>query len=247
MSGSCYISGSCRYNSRMIATSVHWAFRGLPLVALLVSAYLTWTTLQQADVVGCGMASVVDCDEVLTSKWSRWFGIPVGMLGLVVYALLFGCSWFLIVDEFEPGRSRYPWMASLALSLTAAASGIWFIGLQAFSIQSFCIYCLAVHVCGIATAILLWLNLPSGDESQDFAQMGAMLGVQAPGAGMGGFADEEWAVLTRSDLYVSTGIAVAGLLVLTIGQFLTSEPESTLGGDGNSQGGCRGVGRRLAK
>ena len=209
----------------MNASTAHWAIRALTLVALLVSAYLTWTSFQPVDIACTGAS---DCDDVLASKWSRWFNIPVSLLGLLAYATLFGCSWFLAVDEFEPRRSRIVWIIVLAMGFTAAASGIWFIALQAVAIGSFCVYCLTIHMCGFACAVLLLLNLPSAGESDDFSHMSAMLGVPASGASMGGLVDDEEQVLVRSDYYISAAVAVAGLLMLTIGQAVSSEPESEM-------------------
>src|SRR5262252_6385242 len=45
--------------------------------AMLISGYLAINSLSNGGIPGCGPGG--GCDEVLHSRWSRWFGIPVSI------------------------------------------------------------------------------------------------------------------------------------------------------------------------
>lgn len=126
----------------------------LAFVALGVSSYLTWATWQKSTVVGCTGASLVDCDEVLSSSGSTWLGIPVSLLGAITYLGILAVVW--------PAVLRGGWLmtALLTLAMMAAGAGVWFIVSQAFIVQHFCMYCMTVHVCGllICTAATLLIR-----------------------------------------------------------------------------------------
>src|SRR4051794_41767382 len=56
--------------------AVRWTFRVLAWLAFGVASYLAWHAMTQTAVAGCGMGSAPGCDEVLTSSWSKWLGLP---------------------------------------------------------------------------------------------------------------------------------------------------------------------------
>jgi uncharacterized membrane protein/protein-disulfide isomerase len=120
----------------------------LALVALGVSSYLTWVAWQQSTVAGCTGGALVDCDEVLSSSASKWLGIPVSMLGAALYTGILAVVW--------PATMRGGWLmtALLTLAMMAAGAGVWFVGNQAFVVQHFCLYCMAVHSCGLVICVL---------------------------------------------------------------------------------------------
>ncbi len=106
----------------------------------LVSAYLLYLKLsgQISSVVGCGQGS--GCENVLGSRWSQWFGIPVSALSAVFYA-------GLLAMTYKPTKSV---MTMAALVLVGVAA--WFMGLQVFIIKEFCPWCFATHCIGLVTA-----------------------------------------------------------------------------------------------
>ena len=131
--------------------------RILALVALALSVYITWTSINQsAQLAGCGEGS--GCDAVLQTKWSSWFGIPVSFAGLIVYSAIF------ILTFFASAEKPLTWLVLVFLSVLASASGLWFMGLQTFLIKSYCIYCTAVHLCGIVITILVLRTIPIQQE-----------------------------------------------------------------------------------
>jgi|GEM_PF-261924 len=118
-------------------------------IAALISAWLVYQSLQSGPVPGCTDG---DCGVVLSSKWAKVFGIPVGLFGSLTY-LAFA---FLAARPFRPDQHRTR-IAAAALLLLIPAAGLWFAGLQLFVIHAFCKWCSATHAIATAGAILMAL------------------------------------------------------------------------------------------
>lgn len=110
-----------------------------------ISAYLFAMKLtgEISSVVGCGGTG--GCANVLGSQWSQWFLIPVSAISAAFYLGVIGLT-------FKRSKAL---LTSSAVLLIGAA--VWFMGLQAFVIKSFCPWCFATHLVGLATATaILW-------------------------------------------------------------------------------------------
>ncbi|HEY4491522.1 MAG TPA: vitamin K epoxide reductase family protein, partial [Acidobacteriota bacterium] len=106
----------------------------LSLVALLLSAYVFWTTARGSNLAGCGEGS--SCEEVLQTQWSSVLGLPVSLGAVFVYAAILVTSRRLARMD-----SLLSWRVLLFLGTLAAGSGLWFLGLQLFLIHSLCYFC----------------------------------------------------------------------------------------------------------
>ncbi len=120
------------------------ALRLLAIGGLLLSG---WLLFQKATgnityLVGCGAGS--GCANVLGSRWSQWFFIPVTAFSFLLYAAL-------IFLTFRPRRTPL-----LAVGTCLAGAALWFGIVQAFILKSFCPWCLAAHGIGLACAILVF-------------------------------------------------------------------------------------------
>ena len=152
-----------------IAKVYAWAIAGLALIALVLSAYLTWTTWQASEVVGCSGSSATDCDAVLTSPWSKWLGLPVSLFGTLTYLIILAVLW--------PAAKRPRGWAEtvlLTLALLAAGAAIWFVLVQMIFIGSYCPFCMTVHFCGCTIAVLTILKIRSNPDVANYDQMGGI-------------------------------------------------------------------------
>ncbi|NOZ41342.1 MAG: thioredoxin domain-containing protein [Planctomycetes bacterium] len=189
-------------------------------IALGVSAYLTWVTWQSGTVVGCTAESLLDCDDVLASRWSKWFGLPVSLLGGLTYLAILGLCW--------PAAHRPNGVAMsglFALALLAAGAAVWFVGLQTIQLQSFCMYCLTVHCCGLVVGVLTLLLYVDKSGSHDYDQMRSLLGVADAD-----FEDDVTETAqgpSATQLLASLLFAAVGLAALMGGQLL-SVPDETM-------------------
>jgi uncharacterized membrane protein len=85
------------------------------------------------------------CDDVLTSRWSRAAGLPVALGGLAVYGTILVLGLMAGTRSFNESRALGTVLAGAAL--LAAFSGLWFTGLQIFTLGAYCYYCLGIHLC----------------------------------------------------------------------------------------------------
>jgi uncharacterized membrane protein len=121
----------------------------LATVALSVSSYLLW--LGKDAAAGCGNSVLLDCESVLSSRWSQWMHISVSAPAVLLYAGLLAAALVLLCAKSEVLQRRAT-SSVLLLSLLAGGAGLWFVGLQLFSLSGFCPYCLTVHACGLTLA-----------------------------------------------------------------------------------------------
>ena len=192
-----------------------WVIIGFSVVGLLISGYLTWTTMTASSVLGCN-GEGEGCSHVLTSTWSKWLGVPVSLFGLLTYVGILATAFFSTRDDQGWGPTLL-----LTLALTAAGSAAWFIGLQFIAIGEICWYCMAVHCCSLLicalTCVYLFVSRSSAPREE---QMSAFFGgAVSPEAQ---YEDNEVSGPVARPLLAS-GIASAGLVVLMAGQvFLNS-------------------------
>jgi uncharacterized membrane protein len=103
----------------------------------------------------CARGKLVDCHSVLTSKYSRVFGIPLSDVGVSYYAAILLLLASGAVATGAPGVWAIAGVAYVA-SLPAA---LILIAIQ-ISMRQLCTLCLAVHAVNAAAAMisLLWLR-----------------------------------------------------------------------------------------
>ncbi|MFO7893164.1 MAG: vitamin K epoxide reductase family protein [Longimicrobiales bacterium] len=124
-----------------------WAIPALAVVGLGVAAYLAVVEVTGADAV-CG--PVGNCNIVQQSPYARLLGVPIGVLGVVGYAVLLA-TWAagrLVPEARFAARSATWWMA-----LGATGFSIYLTFLEPFVIGASCAWCLTSAVA--ATLILV--------------------------------------------------------------------------------------------
>jgi uncharacterized membrane protein len=124
----------------------------LSLAGLFVSAYLYLFKLGKIGTLACGTGS---CETVQLSRWSRFAGIDVSLLGILGYSLLL----LLSLAALQPGFAVQRWPMRLMFLLTAA--GVLFTAyltyLELFVIHAICRWCVgsAVIILSIFLATIL--------------------------------------------------------------------------------------------
>ncbi|MBZ0294930.1 MAG: vitamin K epoxide reductase family protein, partial [Anaerolineae bacterium] len=130
----------------------------LPLVAVAglgVAAYLSYVELTLSDAV-CG--AVGDCNAVQQSAYAQIFGIPIGVIGMIGYAVI------LLVWLY--GRWSQDTRANdliLALALVGSVFSAYLTFLEPFFIGATCMWCLTSAVIML---LILWLAAPEQVEKQ---------------------------------------------------------------------------------
>lgn len=124
------------------------------LAGLGVATYLSYVETGGAEAV-CGV--VGDCNAVQASPYAVVFGVPVGVIGLVGYVLLFA-AWGL--GRFREGRVAALGRAGvLVMALGGVAFSAYLTFLEPFVIGAVCAWCLTSALTMLA---VLWLSAPAG-------------------------------------------------------------------------------------
>lgn len=197
---------------------IGWTIRTLALVALAAASYLAGVSLiSGAAVAGCGGLPAVDCQHVLTSRWARWLGVPVSYPAVGVYGLLALASFFV-----GPTRSLSVRRAArfflVLLAALAAGSALWFLILLVFVLGKVCVFCFAVHLCGLTIGILLVIHPPVHRRRYSPEWLGALrtcMGMPTSSA-----PKEPAQTLTLQAVLTAAGLGLMGVGVLIAGQLL---------------------------
>jgi hypothetical protein len=122
----------------------------LALAGLAVAVYLTFVETSGLEAV-CG--PVGDCNAVQQSKWAEVLGTPVGLIGVVGYAVVI-VSWAVA----RVGFGRLADWAGVALHIGAVAGtgfSMYLTFLEPFVIGATCMWCLSSAV---VVTVLMWLT-----------------------------------------------------------------------------------------
>jgi len=113
------------------------------------------STVNQA----CGNGQTSGCESVARSAWSSFAGLPVAAYGLVFYLSL---SLLLALALVAPPDLREP-MAGIVTALLALGLvvDLVLLGVQAFSIHAYCLFCIATYLLGAFALVALFPALRS--------------------------------------------------------------------------------------
>lgn len=98
-----------------------------------------------------------DCDAVIYSEYSRFFGIPVEILGLLYYGLVaVSYALFLVIPALA---SPLVVFSVLALTTAAFLFSLYLTFIQAFALKQWCAWCLmSAGLCTIIFATVLGVS-----------------------------------------------------------------------------------------
>jgi len=137
-------------NESLTGTWIH-IVRALLASAMAITGYLAFVSLSSEGATpGCGPDS--GCDQVLTSPWAYWLGIPVSLPGLALYGVFLLSTFSLKLNH--SGKARRSLNAQTVCAFSVLAAAIWFVGVQAFKIRAFCPYCCTAHLLASVASIL---------------------------------------------------------------------------------------------
>lgn len=118
-------------------------------VAAALAARMAISSLNGGGLAGCGPGS--GCDQVLSSKWAYFFGMPVSVGGLLAYVGLIASAIAGFGAKGLPGARA----GAVVLSGVAIAAALWFYALQLWAVKAFCVYCSVTHLLAAAGAVLI--------------------------------------------------------------------------------------------
>lgn len=126
---------------------------------LLLTLYIRRKKQKQETMV-CPFDS--DCDAVIYSEYSKFFGIPIEILGLFYYGTIAAAyALFLAFPELAPSSLVF---TVLTTTVAALLFSFYLIFLQAFAIKQWCTWCLA----SAGICVIIFASALAGSESRLF-------------------------------------------------------------------------------
>lgn len=129
-----------------------WAGIAILVIGIIGFADATYLTVEhfRGGIPPCGVAG---CEEVLTSEYAVVAGLPVALLGAVYYAIMA----ILALLFLDTKRELFLRIATF-FSIAGLLSSLWFVFVQAFLLNAYCLYCLfsaltSFVLFGIAVAV----------------------------------------------------------------------------------------------
>ncbi len=126
----------------------------LSLLGIGISVYLVYTHYAGINPV---CLPGTNCEVVLTSKYAQMWGIPLSVLGLLLYVGLGIASLWLLLP-----RTQHKGLAAIGhytLALSGTIFSLYLLYLEAFVIHDYCTWCLASLAVMLITLICSLANL----------------------------------------------------------------------------------------
>ena len=124
----------------------------MPWWGFLISAYLSFKILGGSDLNYCVTGK--DCDIVNNSVYSRIFGVPVSVIGLLGYILILAVSFYSFTK-------RKRWNLLFYIAVIGASFSLYLTYVEIFKIKAICSFCVASLLIILAILILLIIKKSS--------------------------------------------------------------------------------------
>ena len=136
----------------------------LALSGFFVALYLA---LYKLGYIGALTCSVGSCEQVNTSKWAMFLGLPVAMWGVGFYAVTFVAALIGLQERFADSRAVALGLA--ALCVWGVLFSLYLTYLELFVIHAVCQWCVvsAVIVTLMCIVSILDLRVGDGDEMSE--------------------------------------------------------------------------------
>lgn len=121
-------------------------------IGVVVSAYLTWVHYSGNLALCIGVGG---CESVQGSRFAIAGGVPVALIGLGGFALIFA----LAVLRLRHAPPVWADIAIFALSIAATAYVSYLTYIELFVIGAVCPWCVAVAVCAVLVLALVSVEL----------------------------------------------------------------------------------------
>jgi uncharacterized membrane protein/thiol-disulfide isomerase/thioredoxin len=115
------------------AAAPDWILLLLAVSGMLLSGYLTFTTLSDAALAFCDQGS--SCQLIQQSRWSRVLGVPLALWGFALYAVLAVLAWR------QPSRLQR-WRRLWLIALVGLVISLYLTLVGWIELAVFCVWCL---------------------------------------------------------------------------------------------------------
>lgn len=137
-------------------TRVAWGHIVLAALGIAFSIYAIWAHGQIAagGDAGCSINETFSCDEVLSSKWAKPLGIPLGYFGLIFWAIVAVTA---ISDAKTSARGAA--LQRFVVATVGLGTSAFLFYISEFVIGKICPVCLTTHLTSLANFALASVSL----------------------------------------------------------------------------------------
>lgn len=119
-------------------------------MALSVYSWHIHRVIKAGGESGCGLSESLNCDKVLSSPYGEFFGIPLGVYGMMFFAIV-----LLTAVSTEANISWCQFrLTQLAIATAGILTSLGLLYISKVILQAYCPICLGIHT----TTTLLFLT-----------------------------------------------------------------------------------------
>ena len=137
----------------------------LSILGIGVAGYLTILHYRE-DLLVCGITS--GCKTVQTSSYSELVGIPVAILGVLMYVSMLA---LVVVRLKRPVVYDRATMAAFAIALTGVVYAVYLTYVELFVIDAICQWCVVSAILTAAICVIegfnVWRSLDAGLSEEE--------------------------------------------------------------------------------
>jgi uncharacterized membrane protein len=139
-------------------TRLSWPHLVLCALGFATSAYalIEHLRLKAGESSGCGFTATIDCAPVLTSKYAEFFHIPLGIWGMVFFALMALTATWKEATATRWRDERRARSIQLAFAACGLATSVLLTIVSYTQLHAFCPICLSTHA---VTTTLFFVSL----------------------------------------------------------------------------------------
>jgi uncharacterized membrane protein len=126
----------------------------LGILGLAVSSYLAYAHYREVSTI---CLQGMECDEVLSSSYASLYGVPLSVLGLIVYALVVLLG--LLIWRGSAARQNWFGLAAYVVALSATLWSLYLYYLEIFEIGAFCTWCVVSSLVVFTLMVLALVNI----------------------------------------------------------------------------------------
>lgn len=135
-------------------TGIRLTIPFLSLVGMGISGYLVYVHYNEIQPI---CMPEFRCDVVLSSSYAQIRGIPISVLGLVMYAAMTTLGFWLLFERSEVQGLISLGIYTMALSGTLFTAYLYY--LEIFVLHAFCIWCIRASLVTLSLLVLSLANL----------------------------------------------------------------------------------------
>ena len=139
-------------------TRVSWPHLALCALGFATAAYalIEHLRLKAGESSGCGFTETIDCAPVLTSKYAEFMHIPLGVWGMLFFALMALTATWKETSSGAKTEERRARGIQLAFATVGFATSVLLILISKVKLGVYCPICLSTHA---VTTTLFFVSL----------------------------------------------------------------------------------------